>query len=115
MAVVGDVKVEFVAGTRHFEAHEGSKTLVALGISGGCLLTAVKQDKPKGSCSLCFCGYTVNCDVTVGATHEGWGHRWNKCNYSCTHCFVPIQSSDKVNACESCKCFWHRKCPVANE
>merc|ERR1719277_161831 len=90
-----------------------SRTLGELKIGAGCELMALKRLRPQGSCPCCCSGIATSCDVTVGATHEGWGRRWNRCQYNCKRCGSEILHGEPVNACHRCKCFWHRSCKIA--
>lgn len=111
LEVRGDVEVRLLDGTRVFEISKHRTTLSTLGIGDGCELTAVKQARDKRMCPSCTYVHRVLFDVTVGSTHEGWGRRWNECNYSCQHCSNQIQSGESVVVCLACRCFWHKSCP----
>mmetsp|Transcript_84407 Transcript_84407/g.212924 ORF Transcript_84407/g.212924 Transcript_84407/m.212924 type:complete len:298 (-) Transcript_84407:311-1204(-) len=91
-----------------------SRTLGELGIGSGCELMALKRLRPRGTCPTCCSGISASCDVTIGATHEGWGRRWNRCQYNCKRCGSEILHGEPVNACHRCKCFWHRSCKLAH-
>merc|ERR1712232_844194 len=53
---------------------------------------------------------TILVDVNIGATHDGWGRKWDTCVYKCAQCQVAITKKEKVAACNACKCFWHTSC-----
>jgi len=113
MEVVGDESVSLISGAQPLRDSDSAKTLGALGISANAQLMALKQLKIKNVCPKCSRGSSTMHDVTIGSTHEGWGGRWNKCNYSCQHCNTQIANCSKVNACSRCRCFWHRSCKMA--
>jgi len=102
-----------IMGTRAFNTTDLGKSLESLGLREASQLTLVKRLQPTGSCPGC-CSLHVATDVTIGATHEGWGRRWNRCQYDCLRCGVKITSEEKVSACHSCKGFWHRSCKLAS-
>jgi len=108
-----DEAVQLILGTLVLGGTSSSKTLEQLGIRAGCELSALKRLRPQGSCPKCCSGISARCDVTIGATHEGWGRRWNRCNYDCERCGSEILHGEAVNACHRCKCFWHRSCKLA--
>merc|ERR1712187_782953 len=91
-------------------ATDNSKRLDALGVGPGAILTCTRDIQAKGTCPLCRRDYRVQRGVTIGAIHDSWGRKWNKCNYNCTQCGFDIRPGLQVNVCQSCKCFWHISC-----
>jgi len=113
ISIIGEECICLVLEDRPFNSDDVYKKLGDLGVVEGSQLLAVREIRPKGSCPRCHRTYGVVRDVTCGATHEGWGRRWNKCDYNCYHCGGHIQnSSTALNCCTSCKGFWHRSCRV---
>jgi len=111
MGVTGEECVHLISGSGEvFGLDDLGRTLGKLGISDGAQLYCTIELRPKGSCPKCRREHPVMRGVTTGATHEGWGLRWNTCNYNCMHCGVPVMSGEHVNACKLCRCFWHRSC-----
>lgn len=108
--LLSDRTVQLALGTRSFACERPNKTLGDLGLYQGCQLTALKR--PRTTCPRCFAGHTVTHDVTIGATHEGWGKRWNTCQYACACCDVEILAGEHVAVCRGCRCFWHALCPA---
>mmetsp|Transcript_103321 Transcript_103321/g.287618 ORF Transcript_103321/g.287618 Transcript_103321/m.287618 type:complete len:354 (+) Transcript_103321:54-1115(+) len=113
LGLTGDEVAQLLVGTTDFQPHDLGKTLNQLGIHAGAELTCYIRLRPKGGCSVCGREYYVRRDVTTGGMHEGWGRKWNTCNYDCIHCGVRIQGGESVNVCTHCKCFWHRSCKIA--
>eukprot|EP00435_Cladocopium_sp_Y103_P065465 s376_g27.t1 len=52
-------------------------------------------------------------NVTIASQHEGWGRKWNECNYACQLCRRHISRDLHVNACRDCKVMWHGDCQQA--
>lgn len=52
-------------------------------------------------------------NVTIASQHEGWGRKWNECNYACQLCRRHISRALHVNACRDCKVMWHGDCQQA--
>eukprot|EP00928_Gymnodinium_smaydae_P096371 TRINITY_DN849_c1_g2_i1.p1 TRINITY_DN849_c1_g2~~TRINITY_DN849_c1_g2_i1.p1 ORF type:complete len:326 (+),score=28.56 TRINITY_DN849_c1_g2_i1:73-978(+) len=113
MGLDGDESVTLVHEAVDLSAVAAHQTLQEAGIIDGARLTSLVHFGVKRACPLCKCAQRTLHDVLIGATHEGWGRKWNTCNYSCLKCRVPIRSGESVNACKSCKGFWHRSCRIA--
>mmetsp|Transcript_146835 Transcript_146835/g.258786 ORF Transcript_146835/g.258786 Transcript_146835/m.258786 type:complete len:211 (-) Transcript_146835:45-677(-) len=73
-----------------------------------------EEGDPAKTCPKCSQRGPVLCDVSMGATHESWGRSWKTCKYDCARCGKPIEAGISVNACRSCKCFWHKSCRNSN-
>eukprot|EP00746_Dinoflagellata_sp_MGD_P011413 gnl/MRDRNA2_/MRDRNA2_123916_c0_seq1.p1 gnl/MRDRNA2_/MRDRNA2_123916_c0~~gnl/MRDRNA2_/MRDRNA2_123916_c0_seq1.p1 ORF type:complete len:367 (+),score=75.57 gnl/MRDRNA2_/MRDRNA2_123916_c0_seq1:113-1102(+) len=113
IGVTGEECVRLISGSGEvFGFDDLGRTLGKLGIGEGSQLYCTIELRPKGTCPKCRREHPVMRGVTTGATHEGWGLRWNTCNYNCMHCGIRIESGEHVNACKSCKCFWHRSCKL---
>merc|ERR1712232_222057 len=94
-----------------------NRRLDSLGITEGVKIFCVVSLRQAHAqrCPVCSRDNAVRRGVTIGGSHEGWGRRWNLCNYDCMHCRMPISQGLEVNACNACKCFWHKSCRVASE
>lgn len=113
LGYVGDETLSLVFGTKTFTAKDLSKTLASLGIIDGSHFMGIKRLVNRSTCIRCSGGHRVRFDVTIGALHDSWGRRWNKCAYDCERCGTAILPGEHVNACLGCKCFWHRSCNLA--
>jgi len=125
----GDESCQVIWGTQHLGQTDRARTLKSLGFEVQTQLMCVRTLEAK--CPTCRATSgklepvnqvprrhqpqraTVLRDVNIGAVHEGWGRKWNACMYSCMHCQLALNSHEKVNACNACRCFWHRSCKTA--
>jgi len=104
-----DTSYQLAVGTRTLRAGDGHLSLAALGICA---------EGPQVSyvvvkhlvCPQCSRSHSLQHDVMIGATHEGWGLKWNCCKYSCVGCCLDISYDEYVSACGACRCFWHVRC-----
>lgn len=101
---------QLLLGTRTFRAGDYRRTLGDLGIHEGSVLTCIRSSICIEQCPKCANRSEVVCDVMMGATHEGWGRRWNRCEYKCLVCEKDIGFHEYVSACNACKGFWHGDC-----
>lgn len=108
-----DEAATLILGTRPLGAADLGRSLGALGIHEGAQITVLRRMQDKSSCPRCSSAHRVLQDVTTSSTHEGWGRRWNRCQYDCARCGTAVATSEKVNVCSGCKCFWHRSCKLA--
>eukprot|EP00929_Paragymnodinium_shiwhaense_P007335 TRINITY_DN111241_c0_g1_i1.p1 TRINITY_DN111241_c0_g1~~TRINITY_DN111241_c0_g1_i1.p1 ORF type:complete len:297 (-),score=29.38 TRINITY_DN111241_c0_g1_i1:267-1157(-) len=116
MGLEGDESVTLINESADLSSVAAHQTLKKAGIHAGSRLTSCIQLGARRACPQCKSKrglYSVLHDVMIGATHEGWGRKWNTCEYSCLKCRVPILSGESVNACNVCRGFWHRSCRVA--
>jgi len=60
-------------------------------------------------CPKCSSANSTLLEVTIGATHEGWGGNWKDCKYHCVKCNKEMDPGVTADCCRKCKCFWHRK------
>jgi len=111
MGIIGEEAVRLVFGDRSFGVEDLPKRLSDLGIADGMHLMSVTESRLKGSCPKCHRTHGTRHDVTAGGMHEGWGRRWNKCDYNCYYCGGHIQNNmGNLNCCILCKGFWHKSC-----
>eukprot|EP00439_Symbiodinium_sp_Y106_P060349 s2592_g8.t3 len=76
---------------------------------------AVQRTAPMIPCVRCAKQEAVLQAVTIASQHEGWGRKWNECQYSCVSCRLPILREAHVNCCNTCKLFWHQDCAKAKQ
>lgn len=76
---------------------------------------AVHAASPSIPCVRCAKQEAVLQAVTIASQHEGWGRKWNECQYSCVSCQLPILREAHVNCCKTCKLFWHQDCAKAKQ
>merc|ERR1712185_642852 len=108
LSLVGDEVAQLVLGNRPLKGETLTQTLKNVGITDDCNLTYFKEVREKGRCPECALETTIMRGVTIGAQHEGWGLKWNTCQYSCKHCAKNIDPGAYVNCCKLCRIFWHR-------
>jgi hypothetical protein len=112
LSLDGGEAVQLVLGDRTFDEASEPMRLDELGIVADCELIAMLKTRNKGSCPSCRREFHIRRNVTIGAIHDSWGRRWNKCNYDCMHCSIAIKPGMPVAVCMQCKCFWHENCRI---
>lgn len=111
MGIIGEEAVRLVFGDRSFGVEDLPRRLSDIGITDGMHLMSITESRLKGSCPKCHRTHGTGHDVTAGGMHEGWGRRWNKCDYNCYYCGGHIQNSTgNLHCCILCKGFWHKSC-----
>lgn len=104
--------LQLALGERVFSERDMNRSLHDLGISEGAQVLCFYVSAGLRNCPYCEQKANVVHDVMVGATHEGWGQKWNTCQYDCVRCTRRIHPGEYVVACNACKCFWHGSCPL---